>query len=237
MQQQPRPVPQQAPGRQAPQPVQRPNAVVFPRQAEQPRHPVERAPFVDQQARVQQEQERGQRYRQELNDYTRRLAEESAVLQQQRRMAAYRFEQRYLANLREQEIRLQNRRADESYYSPYAYRYYRDGTYYEVSQYGAQELQQALNYGYQQGVMAGQADRQDGWGFNYQNSFAYQDANYGYDGLYVNQADYNYYFREGFERGYQDGYNGQFQYGTYSNGNYSILGALVSSILGLQLIN
>ena len=224
--------PQQAPVRRQPEPVQRPNAV-YP---EQPRRPVE--PSVNTEARIRQEQERGERYRAELNDYTRRLAEQSAILQQQRRMAAYRFDQQYLANLREQEIRLQNLRAmDESYYSPYVYRYYRAGTYYQVSQYGAQALQRALNYGYQEGVMAGQADRQDGWAFNFQNSYAYQDANYGYDGLYVDQTDYNYYFRQGFERGYQDGYNGQFQYGMYQNGSYSMLGSLISSILGLQLIN
>jgi len=52
--------------------------------------------------------------------------------------------------------------------------------------------------------------------------------------MYVNQGDYNYYFRQGFNRGYQDGYNGQYQYGQYSNGNRSILGAILGTILNLQ---
>ena len=54
--------------------------------------------------------------------------------------------------------------------------------------------------------------------------YAYQDANYGYNGYYVDQDDYNYYFREGFRRGYEDGYYSRYQYGSYSNGNYSMLG-------------
>jgi len=69
---------------------------------------------------------------------------------------------------------------------------------------------------------------------NYRSSYAYQDANYGYDGYYVNQAEYNYYFREGFNRGYQDGYDSRTQYGSYSNGSGSILGAILSEILNLQ---
>ena len=68
------------------------------------------------------------------------------------------------------------------------------------------------------------------------SSYAYQDANYGYDGYYVSQYDYNYFFRQGFQRGYEDGYDGRFQYGSPSNCGYSILGSLVSNILGLRLI-
>jgi len=78
---------------------------------------------------------------------------------------------------------------------------------------------------------------QPAWGFevpaNYQNSLAYQDANYGYTGNYVNQSDYNYYFRQGFRRGYDDGYYNRSQYGSSSNGSQSILSSLLSSILGL----
>jgi hypothetical protein len=39
------------------------------------------------------------------------------------------------------------------------------------------------------------------WHSNYQGSFAYQDANYGYTGYYVDQDEYNYYFRQGFRHG------------------------------------
>jgi flagellar biosynthesis/type III secretory pathway protein FliH len=91
-----------------------------------------------------------------------------------------------------------------------------------------------VNNGYEQGFRAGQADQQDRWKANYQNSYAYQDANYGYSGYYVNQADYNYYFRQGFRRGYEDGYNSRTQYGSQSNGSYSILGTILAQILNLQ---
>jgi hypothetical protein len=47
----------------------------------------------------------------------------------------------------------------------------------------------------------------------------------------VDLNEYQYYFREGFRRGYEDGYYGRYQYGSYSNGNYSILGAILDSIL------
>ena len=95
-------------------------------------------------------------------------------------------------------------------------------------------LRQAVNYGYEQGFRAGQADRQDRWRSNYQDSYAYQDANYGYSGYYVSQDEYNYYFREGFRRGYEDGYNSRSHYGSYSNGKYTILGAILSQILNMQ---
>jgi hypothetical protein len=44
-------------------------------------------------------------------------------------------------------------------------------------------LRQAVNYGYEQGFRAGEADRQDRWRSNYQGSFAYQDASYGYTAI------------------------------------------------------
>jgi hypothetical protein len=94
-------------------------------------------------------------------------------------------------------------------------------------------LRQAVNDGYQEGVRFGQADRQDGYAANYQNNAAYRDANYGYSGYYVDQSDYNYYFRQGFQRGYNDGYYSRSQYGSSLNGQPSILSTLLTSILGL----
>jgi len=47
---------------------------------------------------------------------------------------------------------------------------------------------------------------------------------YGYDGYYVDVTEYQYYFREGFRRGYEDGYYGRSQYGSYSGGKFAILG-------------
>ena len=64
--------------------------------------------------------------------------------------------------------------------------------------------------------------------------YAYQDGNYGYGGFYVDRDDYNYYFREGFRRGYEDGYYGRNQYGVYETGRYTILGAVLSVILKLE---
>jgi hypothetical protein len=137
-----------------------------------------------------------------------------------------------LERLRQDQLRLQNWRYND--YGRSNYRYSRGGTYYETNQYGAQQLRQAINYGYEQGYRAGQADREDGWRPSYQDSDAYQDAAYGYDSYYVNVSEYQYYFREGFRRGYEDGYYSRSQYGRQSNGVYNILGAILSQILNLQ---
>lgn len=92
-------------------------------------------------------------------------------------------------------------------------------------------LQDAINRGYEEGYYAGRADREDGWGFNYENSYGYQDASFGYDSYYVGLDDYSYYFRQGFQRGYEDGYYGRNEYGRYSSGKYQILGAIIGTIL------
>ena len=75
-------------------------------------------------------------------------------------------------------------------------------------------LRQAINNGYDEGFRAGQADRQDGWGFSPQDAIGYEDASYGYDGYYSRN-----------------------QYGRYSNGSASILGTILETILNLQQIN
>ncbi|HKP35435.1 MAG TPA: hypothetical protein VJT71_01150 [Pyrinomonadaceae bacterium] len=114
-----------------------------------------------------------------------------------------------------------------------SYQYYRGNQYYYVNQYGADLLNRAINAGYEEGFRAGQADRQDGWGFDYESSDAYLDALYGYDGYYVDSSEYQYYFREGFRRGYEDGYYSRYQYGRYSQGKYQILGEVLRVILNL----
>lgn len=133
--------------------------------------------------------------------------------------------------MRQDQIRLQNSRY---YYAPPSYRYYRSGRYYQVSQSGADMLRQAVNYGYEEGVRAGLSDREDGWRFNYQDSYAYQDATFGYTGYYVDLNDYRYYFREGFRRGYEDGFYGRSRYGRHSNGAYNLLSTILQQILNLQ---
>jgi hypothetical protein len=91
-------------------------------------------------------------------------------------------------------------------------------------------LRQAANNGYQ----AGRADRQDRWGSNYQGSYGYQDANYAYDGYYIDRDNYNYYFREGFQRGYQDRYSRKYQYGRHTNGSYSMLDVICRRFWGFN---
>ena len=123
---------------------------------------------------------------------------------------------------------------DPYYYTAPIYRYYRGGNYYEANEYRADLLRRAVNYGYSEGFRTGQADRQDHWRSNYRDAYAYQDANYGYTGYYVDQDEYNYYFREGFQRGYQDGFESRYRYGRYSNGSYSILGGILGQILNFE---
>ena len=50
------------------------------------------------------------------------------------------------------------------------------------------------------------------------------------------RADYNYYFREGFCRGYDDGYGSRRQYGRYEGGSYTVLDAILSQVLSFQPI-
>jgi len=176
------------------------------------------------------------KFRQNENDQQRFYQQRRGELEGQHRMAQYRYYQQYYDQEREQQVNFQNYdyNNDPYFYTASDYRYYRGGQYYETNQYGANMLREGVNYGYQQGFLAGQADRQDGWRPDFQDSFAYQDANYGYGGYYVSQNDYNYYFRQGFQRGYSDGYYGRSRYGRRVNGNYSILGAILGTILNMQ---
>src|ERR1041384_4642545 len=86
------------------------------------------------------------------------------------------------------------------------YRVYRNGSYYQTDNRGAELLRQAVNQGYQQGYRAGQNDRNYRRGANYGGSSVYRSGNYGYQS-YVDSNQYRYYFQQGFQRGYQDGYN------------------------------
>ncbi len=121
------------------------------------------------------------------------------------------------------------------YSAPVIYRYQRDGRYHDVNRYAADLLQQAVDLGYREGRSAGRADREDGWQADYRNSYAWQDASYGYNGWYVDRDEYAHYFREGFRRGYDDGYYGRSEYGRRDDsGDYLILAAVLGAILGFQ---
>jgi flagellar biosynthesis/type III secretory pathway protein FliH len=95
-------------------------------------------------------------------------------------------------------------------------------------------LQQAINYGYQQGVRAGREDRSRGLRYDYQDSDVYQNGDYGYNGSDVDPDQYNYYYEEGLRRGYEDGYNSRWQYGSNSNGGINILSAILQQLLNFQ---
>jgi flagellar biosynthesis/type III secretory pathway protein FliH len=154
-------------------------------------------------------------------------------------MSQYRFQQQYLERERQQQVRFQTERnhdydRDPYYYTAPIYRYSRGGNSYETNEYGAGYLREAINTGYQEGYRTGEADRQDRWHSDYRDSFAYRDANYGYNSYYLDQADYNYYFREGFQRGYEDGFTSRYQYGQYEGGRYRIQESFSIQILGFQ---
>jgi hypothetical protein len=205
-----------------------------------PQPPPQRVSPEEQHQRVQQQQQRATQYRQHLDQQVHVIQQQNTQLQQQKRTAQYQAQQEYAARLQQQQQRLQTTRnytTDPYINTPASYRYTFGGVAHQTNQYGADVLRQAVNNGYQQGLRAGAADRQDHWASNYSNSIAYRDANYGYEGNYVDQTDYNYYFRQGFQRGYTDGYNQRTQYGTSANGTSSILGNVLSSILGLVSIH
>jgi hypothetical protein len=148
-----------------------------------------------------------------------------------RRMNQWRFEQQYRERLRRDQIRLQSFTYVDYGYPTYSY--YRDNNSYYVNDYGADLLRRAIDNGYEEGFRAGQADREDGWQYDPENCDAFSDATFGYDGYYVDVNEYQYYFREGFRRGYEDGYYGRYQYGSYSNGKYAILANVLGVILNL----
>jgi hypothetical protein len=185
-----------------------------------------------------QQQKRTAQYSQGLQRQTGAFQQRSQTLQQQKRTAQYAFQQQYVQRLRQQQLAI-NAGSYDYNRDPYfntapSLRYSRSGRYYEVNQYAAQVLQGAVNHGYDQGFRSGQADRADRWRFDYQNSYAYQDAVYGYDGRYVDQDQYSYYFREGFRRGYSDGYYSRYQYGSRSGASFQIQTGVLRLIINLQ---
>jgi hypothetical protein len=148
------------------------------------------------------------------------------------RIAYARYQQDYNRRMRDFHFRV----APRYYVRPAHYRYFYGGTWYTTSNYGADVLRQAVDWGYREGVRAGRADRNDGWAPDYRDSVAWRDGGFGYGGRYVGRADYAYYFRQGFQRGYDDGYFGRMQYGRYRNNDVVIAEAVIATILGLQLL-
>jgi hypothetical protein len=202
----------------------------------------QRLPQERQRERIDEQKQRSARYQEHLQNQESIARQRSEGLRQDKRLAQYRFQQRYYERMRQQRIRLANTRSYNYGRDPYFYtasnlRYVRDGRYYETNQYGASHLRQAVNYGYQEGFQAGQADRQDRWGNSFEDSYAFQDASYGYNGYYVEQGEYNHYFREGFRRGYEDGYNSRYHYGRQSKGAFVVLASVLAGILVVEALD
>ena len=126
---------------------------------------------------------------------------------------------------------------DPYFYTAPVYRYHRGGSYYEINQYGADLLRQAVNNGYQEGFRAGVADREDNWRGNYQRQLRLSGRELRLQRLLRGPGRLQYYFREGFQRGYEDGYNDQYQYGYVFEWLIRRAWATVlSAILNLQAI-
>lgn len=121
------------------------------------------------------------------------------------------------------------------------YRIYRNGSYYSTDSRGADMLRQAVNEGYRRGFAAGRADYNGRRNYGWSNSNDYRNGTYGYQNG-VTQSQYQYYFRQGFQRGYQDGsnsryqegYDGTYQYGSNNGGTLNILGTILNQILNIQ---
>jgi hypothetical protein len=74
---------------------------------------------------------------------------------------------------------------------------------------GSQQLRQtALNAGYNNGIQEGRRDRQRGERFNFTDESDYRNATEDYSSRLGDRSLYQRYFRQGFENGYRDGWNG-----------------------------
>ncbi|MBC7898766.1 MAG: hypothetical protein H7070_01820 [Saprospiraceae bacterium] len=138
--------------------------------------------------------------------------------------------QKQRAKLQQQRINSRNVYANNN---ANRYRVYRNGAYYNTDNRGAELLRQAVNAGYQQGIRAGQSDRNGRRNSSWNNSSVYRTGTYGYQS-YVDRNQYQYYFQQGFQKGYQDGYNSQSRYGSNNGGGLNILGTILNQVLNIQ---
>lgn len=88
--------------------------------------------------------------------------------------------------------------------------YERNGGYGNYGGYGGNVYRAAMNQGYQDGLNTGARDAERGQSYNPQRSRYYKNANSGYNSGNNGQSKQAY--RNGFVRGYQEGYR---QYGGY----------------------
>jgi len=199
----------------------------------------------EQRERIRKQEQRLEAYRHNIRLREELAQRDAQILRQQKRMQQLRFQEQYEERLRAQRNALSRARYDyyndPFYYTAPNYRYRRGGSYYRTNQYGIKQLERALQAGYNEGYRAGRADRQDRWRYDYRSTFPYRDASFGYEGRYIDQNEYNHYFREGFERGYDDGYYGRNKYGRRNssggiNDEWLIAGAVVAAIIGYEIL-
>ena len=120
------------------------------------------------------------------------------------------------------------------------YRYGNNGGYGNNGRYGGYNnnniYRAALNNGYQAGVYTGASDAQRGQSYDPQRSHYYKNGTDGYNSSYGNKGQYKQAYRDGFLRGYQEGfqrYGGYNNRGGYGNGrNYPSSRSRTGSILG-----
>ena len=122
------------------------------------------------------------------------------------------------------------------------YRIYRNGSYYNTDNNGADMLRRAVNEGYRQGFAAARTDRSGGRNISWTNNNVYRTGTYGYSSG-VDRSQYQYYFQQGFQRGYQDGSNSRFQdgytgttyeYGYNDGGTLNVIGTILNEVLNIQ---
>ncbi len=203
-------------------------------------HPQTRISRNEQQRRIEQQRRQHNQWQRDEARWRAQFDRQHHALLKQHRPSQHRYQQDYYQRWLAQQARWNSYRfdyySDPFFYTPYNYRYNYGGRWYSTNSYGAQLLQQAIQDGYREGWYAGRADREDRWRFDYRGNYGYINGSFGYYGHYVSMSDYQYYFRQGFERGYRDGYYGRSQYGRYDNGNASILPAVLSMILVFSIL-
>jgi hypothetical protein len=82
----------------------------------------------------------------------------------------------------------------------------RDDDVYAQRPYSATDM--AFDTGYRDGLTIGQQDRGRRGRSNYRENDSYRNADLGYRSSYGDRDDYKVQFRDGFERGYEDGFRG-----------------------------
>jgi hypothetical protein len=159
-------------------------------------------------------------------------AQESRWERRQRIEQQRRYEEQQRQQQQQQYYEQQRRRQiEQERYNSSRDGQYRNNGYYNDNGYNNNSrrieiLRQAVNRGYQQGYRAGRRERSNRGSYDYNNQSMYRSGNYGYQRS-VDASEYRYYFQQGFQRGYEDGYYSRNQYGR--NGT-SILGAILNGI-------